>query len=229
MKQLKDRLNDVIWKLRMTPNSFAIKANLSPSNMRKMLNGEQTITDRTLLKICDTYGIDFDWLKNGDGELNLSETANAVDTNGNKNENTLPFFDEEIFTGGYLQGTGDGMMAYNKVDDVKLPLLKVKEGDFAVQVHGRSMIDNQHPELSINDGAIVCLRPWRENFIEYGERYAIATRSGFSVKYITPSDKEGFIKCTPANTTENFAPYYINANDVTGLAKVTAIINIQIL
>jgi len=229
MKQLKDRLNDVIWKLRMTPNSFAIKANLSPSNMRKMLNGEQTITDRTLLKICDTYGIDFDWLKSGDGELNLSETANAVDTNGNKNENTLPFFDEEIFTGGYLQGEGAPIMSAQKVDDVKLPFLKVKDGDFAVQVHGRSMIDTEHPELSINDGAIVCLRPWTESFIAYGERYAIATKSGFTVKYIAESDKEGQVKCVPANKGENFSPYYINADDIIGIARVTAIINMQIL
>jgi len=226
---MKERLKRLVRDARMNPNAFANQAGIAPSNFRKMLSGEQNITDRTLAKISDAFSVNYNWLKDGEGEPYLDGNGEIVDTNGNKNENTLPFFDEEIFTGGYLQGTGDGMMAYNKVDDVKLPLLKVREGDFAVQVHGRSMIDNQHPELSINDGAIVCLRPWRENFIEYGERYAIATRSGFSVKFITPSDKEGFIKCTPANTTENFAPYYINANDVTGLAKVTAIINIQIL
>lgn len=141
----------------------------------------------------------------------------------------VPFFDDEIFSGGYLQGTGSAIMDANKVDDVKLPFLKVKDGDFAVQVHGRSMIDAERPELSINDGAIVCLRPWTENFIEYGERYAIATRSGFTVKYITPSEKEGYIKVVPANKTENFAPYYISVSDITGFAKVTAIINMQIL
>ena len=141
----------------------------------------------------------------------------------------IPYFDEEIFTCGYLQGTGDGLSAVQKVDDVKIPFLKVREGDFAVQVHGRSMIDTEHPELSINDGAIICLRPWREDFIEYGERYAIATKSGFTVKYITSSDKDGYVKCVPANKGEHFEPYYINVCDITGIAKVTAIINFLIL
>lgn len=145
------------------------------------------------------------------------------------NHGAVPFFDDEIFSGGYLQGTGSALIEANKVDDVKLPFLKVKDGDFAVQVHGRSMIDTEHPELSINDGAIVCLRPWTENFIAYGERYAIATKAGFTVKYIAESDKEGFVKCVPANKGENFAPYYINVTDITGFARVTAIINMQIL
>ena len=139
---------------------------------------------------------------------------------------TLPFFDEEIFTGGYLQGVGSPIMETQKVDDVRLPFLKVKDGDFAVQVHGRSMIDTERPELSINDGAIVCLRPWRENFIEYGERYAIATRSGFTVKIIAPSDDDDSILCVPANKGEHYAPYAISRSDIIGLAKVTAIINL---
>ena len=229
MKQLIDRLNQLMKDLKLSPNSLAIQANISPSNMRKMLLGEQTITDRTLGKICDAFSVSFNWLKDGEGEPYLDGNGNIVNTEGNKIQGTIPFFDEEIFTGGYLQGEGNAICAFEKVDDVKLPFLRVKEGDFAVQVHGRSMIDTEHPELSINDGAIVCLRPWRENFIEYGERYAIATSSGFTVKYIAPSEKEGFIKVVPANKGENFAPYYINMSDITGFARVTAIINLQIL
>jgi len=144
-------------------------------------------------------------------------------------DGAVPFFDEEVFTGGYLQGTGDAVMSASKVDDVKIPYLKVRDGDFAVQVHGRSMIDTEHPELSINDGAIVCLRPWTSSHIEWGERYAVATDMGFSVKYIVESDRDGFVKCVPANKGENFTPYYIKAEDIIGFAKVTAIINVQIL
>lgn len=226
---MKERLKRLVRDARMNPNAFANQAGIAPSNFRKMLSGEQNITDRTLAKISDAFSVNYNWLKDGEGEPYLDGNGEIVDTNGNKNENTLPFFDEEIFTAGYLQGSGDGICGYQKVDDVKLPFLKVKDGDFAVQVHGRSMIDTEHPELSINDGAIVCLRPWTESFIAYGERYAIATKSGFTVKYIAESDKEGYIKVVPANKGENFAPYYINVSDITGLARVTAIINMQIL
>lgn len=226
---MKERLKRLVRDARMNPNAFANQAGIAPSNFRKMLSGEQNITDRTLAKISDAFSVNYNWLKDGEGEPYLDGNGEIVDTNGNKNENALPFFDEEIFTGGYLQGEGAPIMSAQKVDDVKLPFLKVKDGDFAVQVHGRSMIDTEHPELSINDGAIVCLRPWNENFIEYGERYAIATRSGFTVKYIAESEKDGYVKCVPANKGENFAPYYINMSDITGFARVTAIINMQIL
>ena len=226
---MKERLKRLVRDARMNPNAFANQAGIAPSNFRKMLSGEQNITDRTLAKISDAFSVNYDWLKDGEGEPYLDGNGEIVDTNGNKNENTLPFFDEEIFTGGYLLGEGAPIMSAQKVDDVKLPFLKVKDGDFAVQVHGRSMIDTEHPELSINDGAIVCLRPWTESFIEFGERYAIATRSGFTVKYIAQSDKDGYVKCVPANKGENFAPYYINVNDITGFARVKAIINMQIL
>lgn len=229
MKQIIERLKKVVKDSRMTPNSFANQAGIGPSNFRKMLLGEQSITDRTLAKICDAFSVNFDWLRDGEGEPYADGDGNIVDSKGNKIQGAIPFFDEEIFTGGYLQGSGGPIIEAHKVDDVKLPFLKVKDGDFAVQVHGRSMIDTEHPELSINDGAIVCLRPWRERFIEYGERYAIATNSGFTVKYITESDREGYIKCVPANKGEHFQPYYINVEDIIGFAKVTAIINVQIL
>lgn len=226
---MEERIKRLIRDARMNPNAFANQAGIAPSNFRKMLSGEQTITDRTLAKISDAFKVNYDWLKDGIGEPYTDGNGNIVNTDGNNIQGIIPFFDEEIFTAGYLQGSGDGICGYQKVDDVKLPLLKVKDGDFAVQVHGRSMIDTEHPELSINDGAIVCLRPWTESFIAYGERYAIATSSGFTVKYIAPSEDNDTIKCVPANKGENFAPFYINKVDVKGIARVTAIINLQIL
>lgn len=226
---MKERIKKLIRDARMNPNAFANQAGIAPSNFRKMLSGEQNITDRTLAKISDAFKVNYDWLKDGVGEPYTDGNGNIINTDGNNIQGIIPFFDEEIFTAGYLQGSGDGICGYQKVDDVKLPFLKVKNGDFAVQVHGRSMIDTEHPELSINDGAIICLRPWRERFIEYGERYAIATNSGFTVKYITESDREGYILCVPANKGEHFQPYYINVEDIIGFAKVTAIINVQIL
>lgn len=210
----KERILQFIEKKGITVQQFERQCGLSNGSVNKMGNYTRV---QTLEKISNTFpDLDIDWLRTGKKP-------------GNNIQGAIPFFDEEIFTGGYLQGTGSAIMDANKVDDVKLPFLKIKDGDFAVQVHGRSMIDTEHPELSINDGAIVCLRPWTESFIAYGERYAIATRSGFTVKYIAPSDKEGQIKCVPANKSENFAPYYINMSDITGFARVTAIINMQIL
>lgn len=199
----------VKYSTRMNQGQLAVALGISPQYMSDLLKGRKPKSEekyaKKLLKLCND-------------DFQPGEPREMV-----------PFFDEEIFTAGYLRGTGEPLSIYNKIDDVRLPFLKVKDGDFAVQVHGRSMIDTDHPELSINDGAIVCLRPWRERYIEYGERYAIATKSGFTIKYIAASDKEDHIKCVPANKGEHFEPYYINVRDITGVARVTAIINFQIL
>lgn len=209
-KEVRRIINLIKEKTELSQKEIAERMGVHPNIISDLANGRKS--ESYTAKFLEQLKRTFDLPK---------ETTVATDS--------VPFFDEEIFTGGILQGTGDAISLSQKVEDVRLPFLKVKDGDFAVQVRGRSMIDTDHPELSINDGAIVCLRPWNENFIEYGERYAIATRSGFTVKYIAQSDKEGFVKCVPANKGENFAPYYINKSDITGFARVTAIINMQIL
>lgn len=209
-----ERVRQFIESKGLTVQKFEQACGLSNGSVKRMGNYTRS---ETLDKIANVFpDFDIDWIRTGKKP-------------GDNIPGAIPYFDGEIFTGGYLQGSGGPIIEAHKVDDVKLPFLKVKNGDFAVQVHGRSMIDTEHPELSINDGAIVCLRPWTEKHIEYGERYAIATQSGFTVKYVAPSDKEGYVKVVPANKGENFAPYYISESDITGFAKVTAIINMQIL
>lgn len=210
-KELRKLLNFVKESTDLSQVQIAEELGMNPRVLSDLVNGRKSdaYVQRTIDLIKGKFNI---------GKMETSSASGLV-----------PFFDEEIFTSGYLQGTGEPLSLYQKIDDVRLPFLKIKDGDFAVQVHGRSMIDTEHPELSINDGAIVCLRPWTESFIAYGERYAIATKSGFTVKYIAESDMEGKIKCVPANKGENFSPYYIDANDIIGIARVTAIINMQIL
>ena len=46
-----------------TVNSFANQIGIDPGNLRKMLSGKQTVTDKTLRKISETRGVSFEWLK----------------------------------------------------------------------------------------------------------------------------------------------------------------------
>lgn len=50
-------------------NRFANRVGIDPGNLRKMLAGKQTVTDKTLRKISDTEGVSFEWLKYGEGEM----------------------------------------------------------------------------------------------------------------------------------------------------------------
>lgn len=169
--------------------------------------------------IKDKFGIEYSYYVNEDEE----------EPKLSKSNQSIPFFGEsEIVTAGILSGFGNALMAQDITKVITMPMLDKKDGDFALQVRGRSMIDTVHPDQNINDGAIVVLRPWRESFIEWGEIYCIATRNGFVVKRLMPSDSDEKIVCVPSNDAE-YKPFDVYKSDITDIAKVKAIINLQIL
>ena len=203
----------------------------SPStNIISAFNGNMRyLTDNFLRRFNMAFdGIFNDsWLIDGTGDM-LKGDNNSINYDITK-EQSIPFFGEsEIVTAGILSGFGNALMAQDITNVITLPMLNKKEGDFALQVRGRSMIDTVHPDQNINDGAIVVLRPWRESFIEWGEIYCIATRNGFVVKRLMPSDSDEKIVCVSSNDAE-YKPFDVYKSDITDIAKVKAIINLQIL
>ncbi len=50
-----ERINLLIKYLGLTKNSLALNSGLAPSNLNKMLLGEQSITDKTLEPLCVRY------------------------------------------------------------------------------------------------------------------------------------------------------------------------------
>lgn len=63
------RLKEVMEILGITKYNLANASGLSPSNLSYMLNGKQSITDRTLHKIANAFPqINLEWLKTGEGE-----------------------------------------------------------------------------------------------------------------------------------------------------------------
>lgn len=69
MTEIINRLKDVISHLAMTPNAFATKAKVDPSNFGKMLDGKQKITDKTIGKLCEAHKLSVDWIKTGVGAM----------------------------------------------------------------------------------------------------------------------------------------------------------------
>lgn len=143
----------------------------------------------------------------------------------------IPYFGEsEMAAAGTFKGFGNGLFAKEASEMIKLPSLQWRDGDFAIPVRGRSMIDKEHPDQCINDGAIVCLRPWRERFIRWGEIYCFATHDGFVVKRPMPSPKgDEYMLLVSSNEEEGYMPFEVERSAVIDIAIVTAIINLQVL
>lgn len=73
----------------ISTNALSRKAGIDPGNMAKMLAGKQSITANTLRKIAVASGLNFEWLKYGDGEMfvgdlhNKNISVNQNNTNSN--------------------------------------------------------------------------------------------------------------------------------------------------
>lgn len=72
------------------------------------------------------------------------------------------------------------------------------ECKFAINAYGDSM----YPV--IKSGQVVLLMEWKESFIDWGHIYMVVTKSGYrTIKYVRPSEKEGFIRCESENKESN--------------------------
>lgn len=217
-QSVKERLVLYLKHKRIGQNKFEAMAGISNGYINNLKNcPSENLLKKILLAAPDLNRV---WLLTGEGDMII----------GQRNETTgIPFMGEaEMVAAGDLAGFGQPITPAQVTDNIILPALHFKPGDFAVSVRGRSMVDTEHPELSINDGAIVCLRPWNESFIRWGEIYCLFTTSGYAVKKLQPSDKDDCLMCVSSNECEGYIPYRVSKAEIRGIAKVTAVINLQL-
>lgn len=95
MNKTIDRIKEAIRHLDITPNAFATKANIDPSNFGKMLEGKQRITEKTIGKLCSAHRLSVEWIKTGIGAMQESFT-----TKGNfQSPNGIYAEDSEVVIG----------------------------------------------------------------------------------------------------------------------------------
>ena len=104
-----------------------------------------------------------------------------------------------------------------------MPGLKAKEGDFFLRTRGRSMIDSLRPELSIPEGALVLVRKWDADYIQWGEIYCIATPEGYAIKRLMPSTDPDKVTLQSADQML-YPPYEIEKTTILALGRVIAVL-----
>ena len=216
-----------------TQKDLAEKMGATPQNVSAALKGSASVlTDRFLIRLNEAfYGMfNLDWLITGIGEM-LSPTGkpliadNAVSylpSVGNSNDG-VPFFDLEPAACGELSGFGEAFTPNNLTSRIVLPNMMAKTGDIFIKTKGSSMVDYEHPELSIPEGAIVLIREWKENYIAWGELYCVMTRSGYAVKRLMPGADDAHVSCVSADSA-HYPPYTIALSDIVGIARVIGIL-----
>lgn len=208
MDDIITRIKSVIADSGLTSNAFALKVGMNSSNLSRKLNGKVPITSRDYRLICDSIGVNKDWLETGTGDKYIGEPLNGKETM--QPMLGVPFYDVE-FALGY-----DEM--YNDTPNVPTKLISIpgyEKADFWCRASGDSM------KPLISNGDIIALKvipDWTE-FLPMNEIYAIMTKNDLrTVKVIRRgSDNEHF---TLHAINDEYEDQEINKAAITKVFKV---------
>ena len=208
------RLTEYMTVYGHTANSLAKEANIDPSNMSKMLKGEQKITDKTISKIVNALGLNRMWLLTGEGEMYIPQDGKINE--GNMRYIKLKQTKDEYETfllplsamGGSLSGfQADGTTLQN-CEKIISP---IKGVDFAISVYGESM----SPEYP--SGSRVLIKKINPNaFIDWGKVYVLDTCNGVVIKELHKNSKDGYITCHSVNPDPKYADFEIPISEIYG-------------
>lgn len=208
MDDIITRIKSVIADSGLTSNAFALKVGMNSSNLSRKLNGKVPITSRDYRLICDSIGVNKDWLETGTGDKYIGEPLNGKETM--QPMLGVPFYDVE-FALGY-----DEM--YNDTPNVPTKFISIpgyEKADFWCRASGDSM------KPLISNGDIIALKvipDWTE-FLPMNEIYAIMTKNDLrTVKVIRRgSDNEHF---TIHAINDEYEDQEINKAAITKVFKV---------
>lgn len=208
MDDIITRIKSVIADSGLTSNAFALKVGMNSSNLSRKLNGKVPITSRDYRLICDSIGVNKDWLETGAGDKYIGEPLNGKETM--QPVLGVPFYDVE-FSLGY-----DEM--YNDTPNVPTKFISIpgyEKADFWCRASGDSM------KPLISNGDIIALKvipDWTE-FLPMNEIYAIMTKNDLrTVKVIRRgSDNEHF---TLHAINDEYEDQEINKAAITKVFKV---------
>lgn len=189
---LKDRLKEVRDYAKMGQTNFEKHTGISGGYFNNL---KSSIGSDTVLKIVDKFPeLNIDWLITGKGSmLKSAEPTPAI----NQEYKGAPYYNVD-FIGGFDLVSND----QTTIPDYYIDYPPYnKDGVMWCNVTGHSM----EPEINHGDTiAIKELKDWR-TYLPFGEVYGIVTTEHRTIKRVSKSDKEGFMRLIPTNSSPEFA------------------------
>lgn len=212
---VRENIRRVIEDQNVSLRQFALKAGLDPSNFTRKLKGEQTITDRDIIKLKGS-NINPAFLLTGEGDMYLEENIESEKAQGLSYviqfPAGIPVYEEEFACGILKFGNPD----LKPVGYAELP--GTKGATCWCKATGHSM------EPLIEHGDYVCLKKvndWK-NFIMYGDVYGIETVNDIcAIKRIEKGERPEEYNLVSVN--ESYQPQPIKTSLITALFRVIAV------
>lgn len=228
--EFKDRLKIAIENKGVTPYAIGRDTKVSKVSVMNYLNGTKPNIGNISI-LADYLGVSVEWLISGENIQDNKKQEENTD-----NDNCTPHYEEmagkaiphiDVVTAscGLPNGFNSAIM---KTDCERFIIPDMPGCDFTIRAGGRSMINRDVPERSINDRDIVgCRIVKSRSHIRWGEVYALATYDGIMIKKIEQSERDGYITCVPFNNDEGFKPYDIPVEEVYDWALVVGVVSVK--
>lgn len=228
--EFKDRLKIAIENKGVRPYAIGRDTKVSKVSVLNYLNGTKPNIGNISI-LAEYLGVSVEWLISGES-IQTDKKQEESQDNGNFTPHyeelagkAIPHIDVVTASCGLPNGFNS---AITKGDCERYVIPDMPGCDFTIRAGGRSMINRNVPERSINDRDIVGCRIVRSrSHIRWGEVYALATYDGIMIKKIEQSEQEGYITCVPFNKDEGYKPYDIPINEVYDWALVVGVVSVK--
>jgi phage repressor protein C with HTH and peptisase S24 domain len=212
-----EKINRLLEHFSLNPSDLAKKLGLKyAQNIYDIQNDKIDISKSMANKITAAFpDVNKNWLLTGEGEMLKSKTGENSDNPADMNYvPLLPIAAQ----GGSL----NDFIVSVKDSDCERIISPIKGADFAITVAGDSMA----PEYP--SGAQILIKRINEKaFIDWGKVYVLDTCNGSVIKILTPSEKEGYVKCTSINPDPKYATFDVSFNDINGVYRVMLCMSIK--
>ncbi|MBD5212678.1 MAG: S24 family peptidase [Bacteroidales bacterium] len=214
-----DRLDEYARIRGINDNRITKDCGLSLGTLGKSRKPGKDISLNTARKILDTYSdINRVWFLTGRGQMFESEIQPDFIT--------YPLIDTSLAQ----CGKADGLSEASKMED--LPRIAIpgipRETEFFIQATGHSMINHEHPHLSIPPSSLVGLSKINTGIIRWGEVYAVSTIDGIMIKRLLPDDNDQtIVRCLSYNS-EEFPEFVIPKEEIKEVARITCVVPVML-
>ena len=212
-----ERVLYIMQQENLNKNSMSSRIGLNQNvTIGGVINEKKNPRPVTLRRIADAFPkYNRDWIMNGEEPIMNNDIDIMI--KDEKKSITVPLMPISA-QGGSLN---DFVMSVKEVDCEKV-ISPIRGVDLAVTVQGDSMA----PEFP--NGSTVFVQKINEKaFIDWGKVYVLDTCNGVVIKALSPSDKEGFVRCVSINKDPLYAPFDIDFSDIYGIYRVKLCLSLK--
>jgi phage repressor protein C with HTH and peptisase S24 domain len=216
---LNERIRYLLDNKRVSAYEASKQSGVSESTLSRILNENTAkITLRNALKLANYFQVDYEWLRFGEGEMQISEEKQQknLSLTEQKGIPLIPF----DAVAGFVGDDNEGII-FERCEKYFIPEFERIGAEFVIRVSGSSM----YPKYS-NGDLLACRKINDILFFQWGKVYIIDSSQGQLVKRVFKDENSEYIICVSDNN-EKYPPFSIPKSDIRSLYIVLGVVRME--